>query len=57
MTIGAAALSCAAIVYAVAASGCCDEGDAIIHDECLDAGVTDGGGGGNSNSGYPYYCD
>ena len=57
MTIGAVALSCAAIVYAVAASGCCDMGDAIIHDECFDAGVTDGGDAGSNNGGDPYYCN
>ena len=55
MTIGAAALSCAAIVY-VAAAGGCYTGDAFIHDECPDAGATDGGDAGGENSGSPCSC-
>ena len=56
MTIGAAALSCTAIVYTVAASGC-NTGDAFIYDECPDAGVTDGGDAGSNSSDRPDYCD
>ena len=56
VTIGALALSCTAIVYAVAASGCCNEGDIIIHDECYDAGVPDGGDAASNSGGDPDYC-
>ena len=46
--ITAAVLTCAAVVYA--AAGCCGPNEAIIHDECFDAGVTDGGDAGSDNN-------
>ncbi len=52
ITIATAVLTCAAIVYA--AAGCCGPNEAIIHDECFDAGVTDGGDAGSDNGGDPY---
>jgi hypothetical protein len=50
ITIGAAVLTCAAIVYAAAG---CGPNEAIIH-ECFDAGVTDGGDAGSDNGEDPY---
>lgn len=55
-TIGAAALSCAALVYAAAASGCCGPNDAIIHD-CVDAGTTDAADAGTGTASTDPYCD
>jgi hypothetical protein len=54
MTIGAAALSCATIVYAVAASGCLNN-VAIIH-ECPDAGDTDAGDAGTGGASSDPFC-
>jgi hypothetical protein len=45
MTLGAAALGGAAIIYAIAASGCFTPTDAIIRG-CLDAGAHDAGDAG-----------
>jgi hypothetical protein len=45
MTLGAVALTCVAIAHAIAAGGC-GPNDAIIHDECFDAGATDAGDAG-----------
>ena len=42
MTLGAAALGCAATIYAIGASGCCGPNDAIIRG-CIDAGAADAG--------------
>lgn len=51
ITIAAAVLTCAAIVYA--AAGCCGPNEAVIYDDCFfDAGVTDGGDAGD-NGGDP----
>jgi hypothetical protein len=50
MTIGAAALSCAAIVHAAAASGCWGPNEALIRDDCVDAGATDAGDAGTGGA-------
>ena len=52
ITIGAAVLTCAAVVYA--AAGCCGPNEAIIH-ECPDASAGDGGDA-ETDNGDPY-CD
>lgn len=57
MTIGATALSCAAIVYAAVASGGCGPNDVIIHDECPDAGATDAGDAGTGGASSDPYCN
>ncbi|MEO5731319.1 MAG: hypothetical protein ABI134_32205 [Byssovorax sp.] len=54
ITVVAAVLTCAAIVYA--AAGCCGTNEFIIYDDCLDAGVTDGGDAGSDN-GEDSFCN
>ena len=56
ITIAAAVLTCAAVVYA--AAGCCGPNEAIIHD-CSpdDAGVADGGDAGSGKSQDPFCTD
>ena len=44
--LGAVALTCLALAHAVAVSACCGPNDAIIHDECFDAGAIDAGDAG-----------
>jgi hypothetical protein len=55
ITIAAAVLTCATIVYAAAG---CGPNEAIIHDcSDTDAGVTDGGDAGSGKSEDPFCAD
>jgi hypothetical protein len=55
-TIGAVVLSCAALLYAAAATGCCGPNEAIIRD-CVDAGATDSGDAGTGGGSSGAYCN